>query len=34
LVYGAEFTCIDADHFKGKVSATEVAVKNTDTEIK
>jgi hypothetical protein len=28
--YGAEFTRAYADYFSGKVSATDVAVKNTD----
>jgi membrane protein len=32
LAYGAEFTRAYADHFTGKVSATEVAVKITDKE--
>jgi len=30
--YGAEFTRAYADHFTGKVSATEVAVKIPDKE--
>jgi membrane protein len=30
FLYGAEFTRAYADYFTGKVSATDVAVKNTD----
>jgi len=30
--FGAEFTCAYADHFTGKVPATQVAVKTTDKE--